>query len=89
MSSGAVQGMRAEEAVRDRERDVAVEQHAAQKAAVEAERGRVAAERAAAKEAQRQRMVAVMEAKYLEVSGAWHSLPPVSYAHAPPVCWRV
>ncbi len=65
--AGAVQGMRAEEVVRDRDRDAAIERYAEQKAAVEEQRGRVAAERAAAKEAHRQRMVALMEAKYLEV----------------------
>ena len=62
-----MQGMRADEVIKDRERDAAIERYAAQKAAVEEERCRVVAERAVAKEAYRQRMVAIMEANYMEV----------------------
>jgi len=80
--AGIVQGMRAEEVVRDRERDAAIQRYAVQKAAVQEERGRVAAERAAAKEAHRQRMVAVMEAKYLEVRGPLQSMSHVRHARS-------
>ena len=62
--------MKAEEVARERELDATIQQYAAQKAAVEAERCRVIAEMAAAKEAHRQRMVAIMEANYVQVKGA-------------------
>jgi hypothetical protein len=64
--------MRAEEVVKERELDATIERYAAQKAAVEEERCRVVAERAAVKEAHRQRMVAIMEANFMQVSGDCH-----------------